>query len=518
MLANLKSLWNGVTAEPWFRRANSARLSPDDRERRFEAAKTTRLNRSQWPQDTGATVNHDLELDLPELRRRCFYEMCHNAFVEGAILTHVIDVVGPDGPVLEIDSQEHPEYATQLKQIYNAVAAVADAAGQHSLVELLQQDVRLLWWAGEFIDQLVDVDEKEAVEGVTIRIHPVHPRRLKNPLTVGNGRTVMGIDRDRIGRPLTYYLEDFDTDQQTQADRAGLSETPVSAADIIHGFRELEPGQARGVPWLTPSLDAISDCRNCDKEVLDAIRSAAYFGVMLYTEHHSAKYLEVNESVEMERRTIRTCPPGWKPEQMTPQQPTTPYLEYRCERQREIGRQANMPLMLIRLSSERHNYSSARFDGQRYDRGNKVIQAWLTRIKLLRLLKIIERQAQLAGRLPKQRPADLVLQWIWPVSPHVDPSKEADAWETLLRIGIVSEQDAAAAMGKNYETVVVLRAAAKKLREEHGLDEPVDAAGEPAATGAAQQLTKEQRAEVLQMVENLLEDFSTRNVVEASLN
>ncbi|MBK8916472.1 MAG: phage portal protein [Phycisphaerales bacterium] len=515
MIASLKSLWSGATSEPWFRRANSARLAPDERERRFDAAKTTRLNRHQWPADQGATVNQDLELDLPTLRQRCFHEMCHNAFVEGAIATHVTDVVGPDGPVLEIDSQQQPDYAERLKRIYGDVAAVADAAGQHSLVELLQQDVRLLWWAGEFIDQLVDVDETQAVQGVTIRIHPVHPRRLKNPLTVGNGRTMMGIDRDRIGRPVTYYLEDFDTDQQTLAGRAGLAETAVPAAHIIHGFRELEPGQARGVPWLTPSLEAINDLRQCDKEILDAIRSAAYFGVMLYTEHHSAKYLEVNESVDMERRTIRSCPPGWKPEQMTPQQPTTPYLEYRMERQREIGRQANMPLMIVRLSSERHNYSSARFDGQRYDRGNKCLQAWLTRIKLQRLLKLIERQAQLAGTLPKTRPADLKVQWIWPVSPHVDPQKEANAWETLLRIGIVSEQDAAAAMGKNYETVVALRAAAKQLRQAAGLDEPA-AAGEAAAGNAA--LTKEERGEVLQIVEDLLEDYSTRNVVEASLN
>lgn len=518
MLSGLKRLFWNASGGPWFRNANRERLSAEDRERRWDGAKTTRLNSAQWPGGDGTTVNDDLAFDLETLRKRCFFEMQNNAFVEGAISTHIVDVVGPDGPAFEADSDENPEYAAKLKQIWAAFSEAPDAAGESSLVELLQQDVRLLWFAGEFVDQLVEADEADAFYGVTVRVHPVHPRRLKNPLTTEgaiNGRIQQGVERDRLGRPTQYFVEEFDADQQVLG--SPYATTGIRAEDIIHGFRKLEPGQVRGAPWLAPSLQAISDLRHCDAEVLDAIRSAAYFAVLLWTTHPEAKYLQVNESVDMERRTIRTAPPGWQPTQMTPQQPTTPYLEYRTERQREIGRQANMPLMIVRLSSERHNYSSARFDGQRYDRGNRCLQAWLTRIKLARLLRIVERQAQLSGNLPRQRPSDLKVMWIWPVSPHVDPQKEATAWETLLRIGIVSEQDAAAAMGKNYETVVAMRAAAKKLRAAAGLDEP--AADGSANSGGNGKLSAAQRREVLALVEDLLEDLSVReNRVEVSLN
>lgn len=458
--------------------------------RRWDAAKTDRLNSAQWGGAKTEKINEDLALDLPTLRKRCLYETENNPFLDGVIGTHQVDVVGSDGPTLQIQSDSE-EYNRTAERIWKSWAEVCDLAEEDTLVEFLQRDIRMLWGAGEFLFQLVDIPREETTPGlpITLRLHEVHPRRLTNPIGSFDWRVCEGIERGNWGRPETYWIEDFITDQGLALGAGIGMPRPINRSNVIHGFRKVEPGQVRGYPIAAPCLQTISDVRAFDAEVLDAARAAAHLSVLLWTDHHQAKYIEVNESVEMERRTMRTLPPGWKASQMQGTQPAPNYIDYRGERLRELGRPAQMPLMMVRLDSSNHNYSSARFDAQRYDRANQTLQKWITRKKLTRLLRIVLRQAELEGLLPK-RPKVVEYQWTWPVSPHVDPSKEADAWDTLLRLGIVSEFDAAAALGKDYETVVALRKRAQELREAAGLQESTEGDSPSAAPAETRKLIR----------------------------
>ena len=471
--------------------------------RGFEAAKTDRLNESQWS-GTGRTVNEDLQLGLFEIRDRCLYEMENNGFVEGVIKTHVTDVVGENGPTLQVES-DNEVWNRRLQSAWNNWAEVASVDGD-SLVDLLQMDVRLLWWAGEFLDQIVEFFEYEAVDGVTMRLHEVHPRRLSDPINRPETNVINGVEVDHLGRAVAYHVESFLVDQGLQFGPARSER--IERRHAIHFFQKVEPGQVRGYPMLAPVIQPIRDIRDYDAEVLDAARAAANFGVILATNHPDAPFLETNECVDMERRTMRTAPPGWQPHLMKAEQPTTSYVDFRTERQREIGRPANMPAMIVRLDSSNHNFSSARFDGQRYDRGNRALQKTITRRKLMRLLKIVERQAG----LQTSRPEKATVKFIWPASPHVDPTKEAKAAEILLSLGIIDEFTLAAMHGLEYEAVCELRAKAAKCREEHGLSSAADQGddqqegGENAESSNNPQARAALRRLVEQTVEEMLED------------
>src|SRR5687768_2173239 len=72
--------------------------------RRWEAAETNRLNRTHWRNATGAPINEDLSGDLRTLRARCRYESYNNPIVEGVIGTHQVDLVGVQGPTLQVRS------------------------------------------------------------------------------------------------------------------------------------------------------------------------------------------------------------------------------------------------------------------------------------------------------------------------------------------------------------------------------------------------------------------------------
>ena len=460
--------------------------------RRFEAAKTNRLNSDHWKHADGATINDTLQLDLPTLRNRTINECQNNSFLAGVVETHKTDVVGASGPALQVQS-DNEAYNRAMEEVWAEWWEQPELTGQMSGVDCLQQDVGMLWMCGEFIDQIV-TDAESSPRAVQQRIHPVHPRRLDNPADRFDASISLGVRRDRYGRPLAYYIADFASDQAIGFTQTEVREIP--ADQIIHGFRRFEPGQIRGFPLAAPALQVIADVRDFDAATLRAARIAAEFGVLLESTHADIEPIVVNETVDWEGGVIRTCPPGWRPTQITPQHPGVTYKDFRHERLREIGRPVNMPLMMVLLDSNGHNYSSARFDGQLYNRGVQCLQSWFTRIKLSRLFTAIEPEMRLLRGV--RRPEKVSTSWTWPVAPHVDPQKEAEAIGILLDLGLISEIEASAMLGRDYENTQQLKKRAAEIRSALGIDEP-----SADATDAAKVKRKDERA-IRRVVEEIL--------------
>jgi capsid protein len=216
------------------------------------------------------------------------------------------------------------------------------------------------------------------------------------------------------------------------------------------------------VPWLAPCLQSIADLRDFDDQVMDAARAAADSGLVYYTEHNDAEYIEVNESVEFERRMQTTAPPGWKPFQVKPEQPSATYIAYRDERLREPGRPVGMPLMTIKLDSSKHNFSSARFDSQLYQRGVVRLQRWLERVCLNRFLREVMKEAALQVPALKTRPKRVEFVWTWPVPPVANPNQEALAQTTRMQNGTLTYAAACAENGLDWEQTIAQR---KRERE-----------------------------------------------------
>lgn len=391
--------------------------------RRWSSASTNRLNRAHWEYANGERINADLEDRLPNLWARCAYEEANNPFVAGVIRTHQTDIVGPHGPTLQVESDDE-RYNQEVEDVWREWFSAPTACGQIDGPEMMRGWIRGDWIWGELLSQLVS--DPESSTPVKLRVHPLHSDRLWTPPEhVGNFDVALGVQRTRLGRPLIYFI----SDEQSAGHKSwSYKYVPVNAGNIMHDFQRLEPGQARGVPLLANSLDTIADLRDYDAEVLDAARNAAYMSVLLsYQDTMNDKYSELDVSTPMERRQIRTLPPGWQPHEINGNQPGTTYVEYRTERMREIGRSADMPLMLVRLGSEEHSFSSARFDGQVYQRSVFVRQARCER-QLVRLATIVELEARLAGAIRPRPSGRVAFRFTnWHRLPHVDPSKEAKA-------------------------------------------------------------------------------------------
>lgn len=461
--------------------ASRYRSAPSWGQRRFEAAETDRLNEAHWLHATDNHVNEWLRERLSILRARCVYETRHNGMLSGVVGTLVDDVVGPDGPVLQVLSDDNT-YNDALEQLWRTWFAAPTFRPTFSGTQLLKLWVRNLPRCGEF---LATIETDRDAEGpVQLRLKPRHPRLLGTPYDrAGDVRHEMGIDFDEPdGRPVRYWIG--------SRQFGGLTTyAPYPPDLVIHEFLVEEEGQARGIPWSTPSLPSAADLRDYDDQVQDAARQMADAAAMLYTENPDVPVWDAPEETEIQRRTVRMAPPGWKPWQYNASQPPAQYPDYRAERHRELGRPFGMPLLMVRLDSSRHNYSSARLDTQTYNRTVQGIQRWLSGTEascgtLNRLVDLIAAEARFTLPALRRRPERVLYHWTWTPRPHVDPAKEATAEETGLRNRTLSFSDALAARGTNLDTHLEQLARVEAAFAELGLSLPAWLTGAPSAASS----------------------------------
>ena len=441
--------------------------------RRWEAGDTDRLNEAHWLYAQDESLNTWLSAQLPTIRGRATLEVKNNGILKGMIATHADDIVGPDGPLLNVTSDD-AAYNEALEELWRVWFYAPTHLPNLSGAALLKLWVRALWKQGSFLAQIIT---DELADGpVKMRVRPMHTRRLGTPAELaGNPRMYNGVEYDRLGRPIRYYIQ-----QQEGIGTDYVNVTafdPVPADLIIHEYIRDEEDQGMGDPWLSPTLQPSADLRDYDNQVQDAARQLADNTPLLYADGQDVVTWTNPEALTRERRVIPMVPPGWKAQWPNATQPAAQYPDYRGERMREFGRPVGMPLMLIRLDSSKHNYSSARFDSQVYDRAVEGLQYWLSGSEnsygtLNRLLDEIAREARFTIPELRTRPPRVIYEWTWPKRPHVDPSNEASGEQISLQTGTTTEIDVLASRGETLERHIAKKKRVQEAYEAAGMEPP----------------------------------------------
>lgn len=469
--------------------------------RRYEAAETNRLNKAHWAKAMEQPINADLVADLPTLRARTAFELSRNPILEGVANTLAQDVAGEDGPMLVVDCDDEP-YAEALGLLWWEWFNKPEISNTLNGVDVLRLWVRRLLDSGEYTGQRVTKRTDPGAVGFRLKLF--HPRRLYTPPEqAGDADIVMGVRRSPDGEPLVYYV--------AEPIRFGAYEMAINkfkavpAREMIHEFVTIEEEQARGLPWLTTQLQTTADLRDFDHQVLDACRAAADSAVVWYTEHPDSEYLQTDATVEMERRTQSTGPPGWKPMQVKPEQPHVNHVQYRADRLREYGRPMGMPLMMIRLGSEEHSFSSARFDNEVYKRGVRSLRRFLERRSLNSFVDEVRKEgelyaaanpdsiyAPLARRLKQKFPVDF--SFVWQPLIAVDAEKDAQDQSSRLQDATLDFEEACAQNGREPRKVIAAIARTIKRFKAAGIPLPAWAQtwGDPAYKQQLQQKQNEQ--------------------------
>ncbi|MEM9367512.1 MAG: phage portal protein [Planctomycetota bacterium] len=430
--------------------------------RRWEGAQTDRLNEAHWAGATGLPIDADLAIDLPNLRARAAHEYHNNPLIEGIVETHATDIVGPEGPTLEVLTDDDA-FATHFESRWNEWTEICDHNAELHLDEILRIWVKSVWTCGPWLGQETN-DETGSSFPAMMRLHDIHASRLDTPMHMsGDARVAFGVRRSRSGRPLKYYVSQPDTFGPHQIDTGRFEE--LDPEFVYHDYIRTESGQNVGYPLLASALSVIGDLRDYDQSVLDAAQLAADRSEWFVNLDPNGDKYEPEDSSKLEvkykRKVTRAAPPGWDVRAHDAVHPTANYVEHRRERMAELGRCAAMPLMLIRLDSSDHNQSSARFDHQKYCWHIKSWQKWLRKKVLNRLARRLSRELVLARDL-RRLPPDLRYGWNWTPPPQGDPVKERSAERMGLQNRTLTF--AAACRAQNLQEEDVIASWARTLK------------------------------------------------------
>ncbi|MEO9590886.1 phage portal protein [Rhodopirellula bahusiensis] len=430
--------------------------------RRWDGARTDRLNEAHWAGALGQTIDSNLAMDLPTLRNRCVHEYHNNAIVQGLVETHSADIVGPEGPSLEVLSDDD-RFNSAFESRWREWTEICDHNSELHLDDILRLWVRSVWHSGAWLGQET-TDDTDSPFPATMRLHDVHINRLDTPWHMHGDRMVaFGVRRTRSGRPLQYYVRKPECFGPHQYDSGEFEMLPPEA--VFHGYIRTESHQGAGFPLLAAALPAIAQLRDYDQSVLDAAQLAADKSGWFVNKDLTGEKFEPEDAKTMEtthrRMSSRAAPPGWEYVNTDATHPTAQYVEHRRERLAELGRAAAVPLMLIRLDSSDHNYSSARFDHQGYCWHIKWWQSWLKKSVLNRTARSLARVLSLAGDIGRL-PRGLKFQWNWTPPPQGDPVKERSAERMGLQNRTLTF--AAACRAQNLQEEDVIRSWARTFK------------------------------------------------------
>jgi len=458
-------------------------IMPAEKLRRFQAAQPTRLNREQFAQAHGESINTDLAGDLPVLQARCAFEFSSNPLFEGVVNTFKDDVVGRNGPLLQVNS-DNDAFNEAVESAFKVVMADPDPSHRFGGVEVMKTWVHGLLLAGSYVN--VNANVRRPTSPITYGWRTVHARRLASPAQLtGDPNVAFGVRLNpKTGEAVEYYI---DKPQQLGAYTLsnGDYET-IPAAAVQHCFIPIEPEQLTGYPMLTSALETACDLRQYDQYVMKAAKNAAGLAVGLQSQGADA---QINPDpidstcVDFEPDMINVAPKGWQFTGLNPTQPGAMYTEFRHERGAELGRPIHMPMLVVFLTAADANFSSAQYEGTVYCDGVAGIQGFIERRSMTPIVNGIIAELVLKGMVGIPKKFDLV--WTWNVPAHANIEKFVSAIRMMIEDGLISQAQAAAKLGLDWEKVQASRERCAKDNEDKKLPPA------PANAGSAGSIAKE---------------------------
>ena len=445
---------------------------------RYDNALTTPENqRNWWGADWLSAKSANNFQVRRQLRIRSRYEVANNPFLFGVVHSNALDLIDT-GPTLQVYTAD-AGYNRAVEESWRQwcaevgfteklrtakLAKTIDGEGFLVLktVEDLEHPVKLYPCDIE-ADQVTTPAPKDLgelwVDGLTL--HPV--TGLPTEYTVLKHH------------PGDYYFPDF----------SPLAVERIKARWIIHWFLKTRPGQVRGVPIFTPSLDLFTELRAYRRAVLSAAELAADFAAVLEQDRETGAYdtsddtdseMEAFKRVPIDRRMMTTLPPGAKMSQFDPKQPTTTYEMFQEKALGEACRPLSYPLNLALGTSQKFNFSSAKLDHINYRNALSTERRDCDAVVLNRVFRAWFEEAVLTGAIPVggglNPPPH---EWHWPGFEPLDPVADAQADHERRSHGTLTDREFWARRGHDWRDVYVQLEAERKEREKRALEfgEPV---------------------------------------------
>lgn len=380
-----------------------------------------------------------------KLRQRARYERANNGHVSGILQTQANYVIGT-GPKLRLQTNS-PGFNSMVETAWKRWALSVN------LAKKLRTMCRAKTGDGEAFALIADNPNCPDVVKLDIRL--IECDQVSAPLTKADDENYIdGIAFDTFGNPISYDVLTRHPGSSWYAPVIRNEFKTFDARFVCHWFGGDErPGQHRGVPELTPTLNLFGTGRRYREAVVAAAETAADFAVMVEMgiPDDGADLADPFVALPIQKRMMTTLPAGAKSAQMKAEQPTTTYESFTRNMICEEARPLNMPYNIAACDSSGYSYSGGQLDHQTYFVSLDVERQDCESAVLDKIFSVWFSLAQDAYQWtvnPSPSPAHA---WDWQGKPHSDPTKIADSRKTRLSCGDASPSEFAAEDGVDYE-------------------------------------------------------------------
>ncbi len=436
--------------------------------RQYAAAKAGRLVHGWMPVD--ATVNDEIRSSSIAVRSRIRQLVRDFGPLSRAVDILETLVVGPDG----YSWQSKHERRVELEAAVRRWSEQADASGQLHFCELQALAERQICECGEYL--FLKIRDRKA--WAPFQLLALEPDRLTSPTLTGSTLIDQGVEYEALtGRHVAYHIDHGEYRRDIRR---------VLAADIMHGYHWLRPGQLRGIsPFASGVLLAGDLAQYVDAEIDGAKMAAKYlamvetpdtagFQAMRGVGSEAGPDGQQQRIEELENAVIEYLNPGEKITLAANPRPGSGFEPFVRFTLRMLSITTGVPYDILSGDYSQSNYSSSRL--ARNDFGSLIKSRQRRRVRHLCQPALAEAMDAMvmAGRVAL--PGYWRDPWLWldgrwtvPGLQPIDPLKESKAQRDQIDATLCSEIETAAERGRDYEEVLDEIARAKAMREARGL-------------------------------------------------
>lgn len=436
---------------------------------RYDNAQTTPDNARSWTATDflSAKAANDYATRRT-LRTRSRHELTNNPFLFGVCNSNALDLIDT-GPTLQVRTADEG---------YNSAveAAWREWADEVGLVEKLRTLKLAKTVDGEGFLILRTVADLEN----PVKLYPcdVEADQVTSPAPGMLGDYYLdGMTLHRVtGRPVSYTVLKTHPGDFFFPGFNPLAADVIPARHVVHWFPKFRPGQVRGLPVFSPSLDLFAELRAFRKAVLRNAQIAASFTAVLEqnpvtgmpSDEDDDSELEAFKRVPIDPGMLTVMPPGGKLNGFNPNQPGTSYEMFQARCLAEACRPLNYPLNLALGTSKDSNFSSAKLDHNNYRSGLRVEREGCNAEVLNRLFREWFPEAVLAGAIPFPPTGGITpppREWHWPGFEPLDPVVDAQADHERRANGTLTDREFWAKRGFDWRVVYEQFAAEQAERD-----------------------------------------------------
>ena len=396
-----------------------------------------------------------------KLVRRSRYDTASNGIADGICKTMATDIVGK-GPSLRMQTGSEG-FNRMVEREWNAWAKEIKFR-------------RKLWCLAHAYDQDgegfgVIRQNRNLRHAVKIDLQLTEAEQCHTPyLPYNQPGKIDGIEFDEFGNATAYEFLKHHPGSSNSINAWAETER-VSARFVCHWFSMIRPGQHRGIPAGTSTLNIGAAARRWREATLGAAENVANFSLFIKTmfEPDEVDAVTPMSSLDIQKRMMVALPAGYDAFQPKAEQPTANHGEFNKALISEQARPRSMPYNKAACDSSSHNFASGRLDHIPYFQGiDHVHRLDCNDLVLEPLFDVWFDLAVLAfgwlgGNPTVIRDGAKLHTWDWPKHTIADEKSEAAAKDTKLKNGSTSLVDIANECGDDYEDKIVRDAEANGL-------------------------------------------------------